>query len=114
MVRAWTAASDHDVAIALTGLAQGAEGDIGAILTSRKFDLQHYSFIYSFVIAAMGAASAIGSVVLSIMLHRTDSFNGFLMLSGTVTLLGVACFWFIGGHGRSGLSERRVPAPQST
>lgn len=100
-------------AIALTGLAQGAEGDIGAILTSRKFDLQHYSFIYSFIIAAMGAASAIGSLVLSYWLHRTDSYNGFLVLSGAITLVGVACFYFIGGTGRSGLSERRIPAPQS-
>ena len=100
-------------AITLTGLAQGAEGDIGAILTSRKFDLAHYSFIYSFIIAAMGAAAAVGSLVLSYLLHRTDSYNEFLVLAGIATLFGVVCFYFIGRHGRSGLSERRQPAPPS-
>lgn len=100
-------------AVALTGLAQGAEGDVGAMLTSRKFALHHYSFIYSFVMASMGAATAVGSLVLSFMLHRTDSYDGFLVLAGVVTLAGVACFHFIGRYGRSELPEPRVPAPQS-
>lgn len=100
-------------AIALIGLAQGAEGDVGAMLTSRKFELRHYSFVYSFVIAAMGAASAVGSLVLSFMLHQTDRYNGFLILSAAVTLVGVACFYFIGRHGRAEQSEPGMPAPQS-
>ena len=101
-------------AIALTGLAQGAEGDIGAIITSRKFDMRHYSFVYSFVIAAIGGAAAVGSVILSAMLHRTDSYDGFLVFSGLVTLLGVACFWFIGGRGCTRLPEPRMATAQST
>ena len=101
------------VAIAFTGLAQGAEGDVGAMLTSRKFELRHYSFIYSFVVAAMGAASAVGSLVLSFLLHRTDSYAGFLTLSGVVTLLGVACFYFMGRFGRAEVGAPHVPAPQS-
>lgn len=100
-------------AVALTGLAQGAEGDVGAMLTSRKFALHHYSFIYSFVVAAMGAATAVGSLVLSYMLHRTDSYDGFLVLAGLVTFAGVACFHFIGRYGRSGLPEPHVAVPQS-
>ena len=100
-------------AIALIGLAQGAEGDVGAMLTSRQFALRHYSFIYSFVVAAMGAASAIGSLVLSLMLHRTDSYDGFLVLAGLVTLLGVGCFHLIGRYGASAPADPVVPAPQS-
>jgi predicted MFS family arabinose efflux permease len=100
-------------AIALTGLAQGAEGDVGAMLTSRKFELRHYSFIYSFVVAAMGAATAVGSLVLSFMLHRTDSYAGFLVLAGLVTLLGVFCFHLIGRFGGRTASEPGIPAPQS-
>lgn len=100
-------------AIAVTGLAQGAEGDIGAILTSRKFDLQHYSFIYGFVIAAMSGASAVGSLILSYMLHRTDSYAGFLVLAGVVTLVGVLCFYFIGRFGRPETAVPGVPAPQT-
>lgn len=100
-------------AIALTGLAQGAEGDIGAILTSRKFDIQHYSFVYSFLIASIGAASAVGSVVLSLMLRQTDSYNGFLVLGGIVTVLGVVLFYLIGRYGKSSHESAPEPAPQS-
>lgn len=95
-------------AIALIGLAQGAEGDVGAILTSRKFDLRHYSFIYSFLIASIGAASAVGSLILSYTLHRTDSYNGFLVLSAVVTVFGAACFFLTG---RFGKTEPVMPEP---
>ena len=66
-----------------------------------------------FVVAAMGAATAVGSLVLSFMLHRTDSYAGFLVLAGLVTLLGVFCFHLIGRYGRPAASEPGIPAPQS-
>jgi MFS family permease len=99
-------------AVLLMGLAQGAEGDVGAVLTSRRFEMEHYSFIYSFLIAAMGAAASVGSIVLSLTLHRTDSYDGFLIVSAVATLLGVLCFCFIGGSA-SGQREPAAPAPQS-
>lgn len=98
--------------VALVGLAQGAEGDVGAMLTSRKFDLQHYSFIYSFVIASMGAASAVGSLVLSYTLHRTDSFNTFLVLAAIVTVFGAICFYLTGRYGKTEPAFA-APTPQS-
>lgn len=84
------------IAVGLIGLAQGAEGDVGAYLTSRKFDIRHYSFIYSFLITSIAAASSIGSIILSYTLHLTDSFNTFLWLSGIVTVAG-ALFFFLTG-----------------
>lgn len=83
-------------AILLVGLAQGAEGDIGAYLTSRNFDLQQYSFVFAFVSSAMFVASAAGSVVLSVTLDLTGSFNTFLLLSAGFTLLGAIAFFLTG------------------
>lgn len=88
------------VAVSLVGLAQGAEGDVGAYLTSRKFSIQHYSFIYSFLIASMGASSAIGALVLSLTLHLTNSFVPFLVLCAVVTLFGALCFYLTGRYGK--------------
>lgn len=84
------------IAVCVVGLAQGAEGDVGAYLTSRKFPISNYSFIYSFLIAAMGASSAIGALVLSFTLHVTDTFILFLVLCAVATLLGALCFFFTG------------------
>lgn len=94
--------------VLLIGLAQGAEGDVGAYLTSRKFSLRHYSLVYSFLITSMGLASALGSVFLSASLHRTDSFNLFLLVSAVATLFGAACFFLTGRFGRTDDAD---PAP---
>ncbi len=83
-------------AILLVGLAQGAEGDIGAYLTSRNFDLRQYSFVFAFISSAMFIASATGSVVLSTTLDLTGSFNMFLLLSATFTLAGAVAFFLTG------------------
>lgn len=82
--------------VLVIGLAQGSEGDVGAYLVSRKFGLRNYSFIYSFLIAAMGIGSALGAALLSLTLHRTDSFNLFLLLSSVVTLGGALAFYLTG------------------
>jgi len=82
--------------ILLVGLAQGAEGDIGAYLTSRNFDLRQYSFVFAFISSAMFIASATGSVVLSMTLDLTGSFNMFLLLSATFTVVGAVAFFLTG------------------
>lgn len=86
--------------VLLIGLAQGSEGDVGAYLASRKFSMRHYSFIYSFMIAAMGLASALGSLALSYILHITDSFDIFLVLSAIATVGGALAFYMTGRFGR--------------
>jgi MFS family permease len=86
-------------AVLLMGLAQGAEGDIGAYIISRQFSLAHYSFVYSLLIASMGAAMAIGSVTLSFTLRATGGFDTFLVIAAALTLIGALCF-FATGRGR--------------
>ena len=101
--------------VLLIGLAQGAEGDVGAYLTSRTFDLRHFSFIYSFLIASMGIAMAVGSVVLSYTLHTTDRFDLFLILAAVLTIVGAACFFLTGRGGRGSpeaAATTSAPAPE--
>lgn len=86
-------------AVLLVGLAQGAEGDVGAYITSRKFELRHYSFIYSFLIVSMGLASALGSLLLSATLVSTGNFNLFLTISAGVTIVGAFFFYLTGRYG---------------
>ncbi|MCT2399473.1 MFS transporter [Novosphingobium mangrovi (ex Huang et al. 2023)] len=83
-------------AVLLVGLAQGAEGDIGAYLTSRTFDLTHFSLIYSFLIASMGLATAFGSIVLSMTLGATARFDMFLIIAAALTIVGALCFFMTG------------------
>jgi predicted MFS family arabinose efflux permease len=83
--------------IVLVGLAQGAETDVGAYLTSRRFDMDNYAFVFSLLMMAMGLGSALGSVLLSLTLHLTDSFDVFLMVSAAVTGAGALSF-FLTGH----------------
>lgn len=102
-------------AVALIGLAQGAEGDVGAFLTSRKFALRHYSFVFSFVMCGSAAASATGSLVLSYTLHRTDSFAAFLAIAAAATVLGALFFFATGRFSASNVDPKpgAIPAAQS-
>ncbi len=83
-------------AVLLVGLAQGAEGDIGAYLISRRFDMKNYSLMLSFMTAAIGLGAAIGSLFLSATLHLTDSYVPFLLLSAVTTLIGALLFFLTG------------------
>ena len=83
--------------IALAGLAQGAETDIGAVLAARHFHLDHFSFVIGMLMTSMGLASAIGSLILSYVLHQTQSFVIFLFVSAVATLAGALCFYLGGG-----------------
>lgn len=95
-------ASPYDVSWVLAGsillmaLAQGAEGDIGAYLISRKFPLRNYSLIASFLTVALTLGSALGSVMLSYSLSVTDSYNSFLLLCAVATLIGAGLFYLTG------------------
>jgi MFS family permease len=80
------------VAIALIGLAQGAEGDVGAYLVSRRFDLGVFSLVLALVGAAIAGGSAIGSFILSVTLHHSESYAPFLIVSAVSTLIGALLF----------------------
>ena len=86
------------LSIALVGLAQGAETDVGAFLTSRKFSISHYSFVFSMLMTSFGLSSALGSILLSVTLRDDGTFNTFLMVSAAVTLGGALCFYLTGRY----------------
>lgn len=86
-------------AIAVMGLAQGAEGDVAAYLVSRRFDLRVFSLVLALVGAAIAGGTALGSVLLSLSLrYYENSYAPFLMLSAAATLAGASLFLLLGRH----------------
>jgi len=79
-------------AVLLIGLAQGAEGDLGAYFISRTFDITNFSLLLSFVTAAIGGGSAFGSAALSLSLHQGFGYPVFLIFAATTTAFGAAMF----------------------
>lgn len=85
--------------VLVIGMAQGAEGDIGAYMVSRHFELKNYSLILGFVKAALDGGGAVGALILSYTLHASDSYAPFLLLSAVATVIGAVCF-FLTGRGQ--------------
>jgi MFS family permease len=75
------------------GLAQGAETDVSAFLTSRKFELEHFAFVFSMQMMFMGLASSLGSGLLSFTLRGNGTYNVFLVIAALSTLAGALCFF---------------------
>ncbi|MCP5402646.1 MAG: MFS transporter [Novosphingobium sp.] len=82
----------------LVGLAQGAETDVSAFLTSRRFELEHFAFVFSMQMMFMGLASALGSALLSFTLRGNGTYDVFLVLAALSTLAGALCFFMTGRY----------------
>ncbi|HEX5736938.1 MAG TPA: MFS transporter, partial [Hydrogenophaga sp.] len=74
--------------ILVIGVAQGAEGDIGAYLVSRHFALKNYSLVLGFVKSGLDAGGALGALILSYTLAITHSYDGFLYVVAASSVLG--------------------------
>jgi predicted MFS family arabinose efflux permease len=83
-------------AVLIIGLAQGAEGDIGAYLVSRKFSLRHYSLLMSLMMLAMTIGGATGSLILSFSLRQGGGYEPFLLISAATTIVGAVLFFATG------------------
>lgn len=83
-------------AMMLVGLSQGAESDIGAILTIKYFDLQIYGTVFSLILSNAVLTGVLGTMILSYTLHLTDSFTMFLVISTGCVALGAALFSLLG------------------
>lgn len=93
-------------AVLLIGFAQGAEGDIGSYLVSRKFDMKNFSLLQSFVTASIGVGSAMGSLFMSVTLRQTDSYDAFLLLAAVTTVIG-AVLIYLSGQTQSAAEQPR-------
>ena len=86
------------VAVAMIGVAVGAELDIGGYLVMRYFRVEVYSTVYSFLSAMIGVSGAIGSLLLSYTLGTTGGYGLFLWISGAALLAGAALFLSLGRY----------------
>jgi MFS family permease len=94
--------------VMIVGIAQGAEGDIGAYMVSRHFDLKNYSTILGFVRAGLDGGGAIGALILSLTLAATDSYGPFLYMAAAASLVGAICYFIVGpGRPREAPVEAR-------
>ncbi len=98
---AWMLAS----AVLLMGLSQGAEGDIAGYLVVRHFGVRIYSSVLGLIVASLGAASALGAVLLSQFLKPSDSYTGFLVFSAVLVMIGSLLFLMLGTRA----ANRTVP-----
>jgi MFS family permease len=83
-------------AILLIGLAQGAEGDVGAYLISRKFDATNFSLLYAFMNMMVAAGTAIGALFLSATLHGGFGFHPYIVGCAITSLIGALLFGMTG------------------
>lgn len=95
-------------AVLLIGLAQGAEGDIGAYMIARRFDLKNFSLLLSCLQAMIGAGGVVGSIILSASLRIADNYQIFLVCAAITTVLGAMMFVMAGGGPRI-----KEPSPAS-
>lgn len=79
-------------AVMLMGLSQGAEGDLAGYLVVKHFGVALYSSVLGLVIAALGVASAIGSVLLSRSLAAEGDYSVFLTASAIGVFAGAMLF----------------------
>jgi MFS family permease len=101
-------------AVLIIGLAQGAEGDVGAFIISRRFDTQNFSLLYAFMNMMVAAGTAIGALILSATLYRGFDYQPYIIICAIASLSGALLFGMTGRMSPSSLYDphARQPAPQ--
>ncbi|WP_285019909.1 MFS transporter [Novosphingobium sp. fls2-241-R2A-195] len=104
-------------AMFMVGFAVGAEGDLQSFLVARYFPLRIFSTTLSLVYCGVFAASALGALLLSVLLRTSDSFAPFLMVVACAIALGSLVFLMLprgrtapGSDAGDDPSSRTVPA----
>lgn len=82
--------------IALAGLSQGAEGDVGPFLIGRYFGLKAFGALMGSVNAAVVGGTGIGGMLFAQSFDRTGSYDFALWTGAVCFLIGAACFAAIG------------------
>ncbi len=86
------------IAVAILGLATGAEGDVGAYLVMRYFPREIYGSVFGLVMSALSLSGAIGALLLSFTLALTGKFTMFLVISAVAAIVGGALFLLLGAR----------------
>lgn len=76
------------VAVLLLGLSLGAEGDVLAFIVRRYFRLEIFSTVLGLVISGLALSVTLGSLLLSLMLKLTDSYDLFMIFASVSALAG--------------------------
>ena len=76
------------LAVALVGLASGAELDIVTFMTARLFGLRQFASLYSVLIAFVSLSASSGPLLAGWLFDHTGSYRGFLLLVGPMAAVG--------------------------
>ena len=86
------------IAVSTVGMALGAELDIGGYLVMRFFPRELYGTVYSISSSMIGVSGTIGSLLLSVTLKTTGSYDLYLVTSGVALLAGAGLFLSLGRY----------------
>ncbi len=85
-------------AVFAMGIAFGAEFDIGAFMISRNFPVTDFSKLYAALDVALGAGSAVGALLMSMLLKDTASYRGFMVIASFATVIGAVLLALTGRY----------------
>lgn len=91
--------------IALAGLSQGAEGDVGPFLIARYFGLKAFGALMGCVNAAVVTGTGVGGVLFAQVHDFTNSYDVALWAGAGCFLVGALCFAMIGVSRRARAEE---------
>ena len=97
-------------AVLLIGLAQGAEGDVGAYIISRRFDSRDFSLLYAIMNMMVAAGTAIGALVLSATLHVGYDYQPYIIVCAITALIGALLFGMTGNFKLRSNADETVQA----
>jgi MFS family permease len=80
----------------LIGLSFGGEGDIIPYLVTRYFRIAIYGSTYGLLTAAMGAAMALGNVILSATLAQSNNYQAYFVIAAATAAVGSTLFLLLG------------------
>jgi len=87
-------------AVFAMGIAFGAEFDIGAYMISRNFPVSDFSKLYAALDVALGAGSALGALLMSMLLKETESYSTFMGIATAATIAGAVLLAATGRYAR--------------
>jgi MFS family permease len=96
------------VAVAILGLSMGAIADVMVYIVMRYFKVEIFSTVFGLIGVAVASSTALGSLILSLILKLSGSFSGFLYLSSATAMIGGSVFLLLG---RQTVLDRNAEAP---